>query len=148
MEPKWLKKSSKKSEVFLIDFGPIFGGFWEHFGGQNTIKNRVRNLVFFWRAKNESWSRLWRSKGGPRVCGGQQACPGGAPGSPGQRALREVLAPPNPQQPINWWLCALGLYALQAWYLGAVGVAGVVFGGQQAGPKVLRVVCMYVCIHI
>ena len=78
MEPKWLKKSNKKSEVFLIDFGPIFGGFWEHLGGQNTIKNRVRNLVFFWRAKNEAWSRLWRSKGGPRVCGGQQACPKGA----------------------------------------------------------------------
>ena len=34
MEPNWLKKSSKKSEVFLIDFGPIFGSFWEHFGGQ------------------------------------------------------------------------------------------------------------------
>ena len=38
IEPKWLKKSSKKSDVFLIDFGPICWGFWEHFGGQNTIK--------------------------------------------------------------------------------------------------------------
>ena len=83
MEPKWFKKSIKKSEVFLIDFGPIFGGFWDHFGGQNTIKNRVANLVFFWRSKNESWSRLWRSKGGPGVFGGQQACPGGAPGGLG-----------------------------------------------------------------
>ena len=79
MEPKWLKKSIKKSEVFLIDFGPIFGSFWEHFGGQDTIKNRVENLVIFWRSKNESWSRLWRSKGGPRVFGGQQACPGRVP---------------------------------------------------------------------
>ena len=79
MEPKWLNKSIKKSEVFLIDFGPIFGGFWEHLGGQNTIKNRVRNLVFFWRAENESWSRLWRSKGSPGVF----ACPGGVPGGPG-----------------------------------------------------------------
>ena len=52
MDPKWLKKSIKKSEVFLIDFGPIFEGFWEHFGGPNAIKNRVENLVFFWRSKN------------------------------------------------------------------------------------------------
>ena len=51
MEPKWLKKSIKKSEVFLIDFGPIFGGFREHFGGQNAIKNRVENLVFFFKIK-------------------------------------------------------------------------------------------------
>ena len=79
MEPKWLKKSIKKSEVFFIDFGPIFWGFWEHFGSQNTIKNRVVNWVFFWRSKNESWSRLWRSKGGPRVYGGPQASPGGGP---------------------------------------------------------------------
>ena len=43
MEPKWLKKSIKKSEVFLIDFGPMFEGFWEHFGSQNTIKSRVVN---------------------------------------------------------------------------------------------------------
>ena len=27
MEPKWLKKSIKKSDVFLIDFGPIYGAF-------------------------------------------------------------------------------------------------------------------------
>ena len=80
MEPKWLKKSSKKSEVFLIVLGSIFECFWEHFVGPNTIKNRVENLVFFWRAKNESWCRLWRSKGGPVVCGGPQACPEGAPG--------------------------------------------------------------------
>ena len=83
MEPKWLKKSIKKSEVFLIDFGPIFGGFWEHFGSQNTIKNRLENLVFFWRSKNESWSRLWRSKSVHRVYGGSQACPGGGPRGPG-----------------------------------------------------------------
>ena len=63
MEPKWLNKSSNKSEVFLIDFGTIFGGFWEHFGGQNTIKNRVGNLVFFWRAKHES---ARRNAQGPR----------------------------------------------------------------------------------
>ena len=80
MEPTWLKKSIKKSEVFLIDFGPIFEAFWEHFGGQNTIKNRLKDLVFFWKSKNESWSRLWRSKGGPGVFGGPQACPEGAAG--------------------------------------------------------------------
>ena len=67
MEPTWLKKSIKKSEVFLIDFGPIFGGFWEHFGSQNTIKNQLENVMFFWSPKNKSWSRLWRSKGGPGV---------------------------------------------------------------------------------
>ena len=84
MEHKWLKKSIKKSYVFLIDSGIIFGGFWEHFGSQNIIKNRVKQIVFFWRSKNESWSRLWRSKGGPGVFGGPQACPEGAPGRPGQ----------------------------------------------------------------
>ena len=83
MEPKWLKKSSKKSDVFLIAFGPIYEGFWEHFGGQNANKNRVENLVFFWRAKKDSWSRLWRSKGGPGAFGGPQACPEGVPGGPG-----------------------------------------------------------------
>ena len=83
MEPKWLKKSIKKSDVFLIDFGAIFGGFSEHFGGQNTSKNRVENLMFFWRSKNESWSRLWRSKGGPGVFGGPQACPEGVAGGRG-----------------------------------------------------------------
>ena len=109
MEPKWLKKSIKKSDVFLIDLGPIFGGFWEHFGGQNSSKNRVENLVFFWRSKNESWSRLWRSKGGPGVFGGPQACLEGAPRRPGQMALVGGLAPPNNQKPKNWWLWALGL---------------------------------------
>ena len=83
MDPKWLKKSIKKSNVFLIYFGRIFEGFWEHFGGPNTIKNQLENVVFFWSPKNESWSRLWLSKGGPGVCGGQQACLGGAPGGRG-----------------------------------------------------------------
>mgnify|MGYP001347131278 CR=1 FL=1 len=80
MEPKWLNKSIKKSEVFLIDFGPIFGRFWKHFGSQNAIKNRVVNGVFFWRSENESWSRLWSSMGGPEVFGGPQACPEGVSG--------------------------------------------------------------------
>ena len=80
MDPKWLKTSIKKSEVFLIDVGTIFGGFWEHVGRQNTIKNQVTNLVLLWRAKNESWRRLWRSKGGPGVCGWRPAgIPGGVP---------------------------------------------------------------------
>ena len=109
MEPKWLKKSIKKSEVFLIDFGPIFGGFLEHFGGQNTIKNRVRNFVFFWRAKNESWSRLWRSKGGPRAYRGAQACPEGAPRKRMLPALSDLLAPLTTIEPTNWWLWALAL---------------------------------------
>ena len=46
MEPKWVKKSSKQSEVFLIDFGYIFGGFCEYFGGQNTNKNKVDHIVY------------------------------------------------------------------------------------------------------
>ena len=83
MEPKWLKQSIKKSDVFLIDFGFIFEGFWEHFRDQNASKNWVENLMFFSRSKNESWSRLWRSKGGPGVFGGPQACPEGAPGRRG-----------------------------------------------------------------
>ena len=81
MDPQCLKQSSKK--FLLIDFAPIFAGIWEHFGGQDTIKNQGENLMFFWRSKNESWSRLWRSKGGPGVFGGQQACPEGAPGRRG-----------------------------------------------------------------
>ena len=108
--PKMAKKINQKiRSLFDIDFGSIFGGMWEHFGSQNTIKNRVENLVFFWRSKNESWSRLWRSKGGPGVFGGQQACPEGAPGVRGQRALVLFLAPPNNLKRKNWWLWALGL---------------------------------------
>ena len=37
-EPEWLKKSVKKSDVSLIDFGSIFGGFWEHFGSKIPSK--------------------------------------------------------------------------------------------------------------
>ena len=78
MEPKWLNKSIKIRSHFDRFMLYIYDG--DDDACPNTIKNRVENLVFFWRSKNESWSRLWRSKGGPGVFGGQQACPGGAPG--------------------------------------------------------------------
>ena len=50
MEPKWLQNSIKKSEVFLIDFGPILGGFGELFGRQNMIKNRNK---YYAKAQNK-----------------------------------------------------------------------------------------------
>ena len=37
-----VKKLRQKSGVFFNGFGCILGGFWEHFGDQNTIKNRVK----------------------------------------------------------------------------------------------------------
>ena len=49
--------------------------------------------------------------------------PRGAPGWVCLTTLSTGLAPPDPQQPIG----------CQMW---ALGVAGVVFGGQQAGPGV------------
>ena len=114
MEQKWLKKSSNKSEVFLIDFETIFGGFWEHFGGQNTITNRVGNLMFFGGQKIRPGA----------VCGDPRAAPGYVearrharrvpPGGGGKTEFVYILAPPNLQQPINWWLWALGLSAWQA----------------------------------
>ena len=53
---------------------------------------------------------IWRPAGMPK-------------GAPGWGKLSTGLAPPDPQQ----------LIGCQMW---ASGVAGVVFGGQQAGPKV------------
>ena len=46
--------------------------------------------------------------------------------------LSTGLAPPDPQQPIGWWLLAISVAGVVFY------VAGVVFGGQQAGPGVLR----------
>ena len=60
------EKTIKKSEVFLIDFGSISLGFWEHFEGQNPIKNRVENLVFFWEEKMSPGA----------ACGDPRAAPG------------------------------------------------------------------------
>ena len=96
MEIKWLKQSIKKSEVFLIDFGLIFGGFWEHFGSQNTSKNRVENLVFF---------------------GGQKMSPGAVCGDPrtalGYLEARRHARRVSPDGPGNRALS--GLSGLCAW---------------------------------
>ena len=58
---------------------------------------------------------IWRPAGRPK----------GDPGWSCLTKLSDGLAPPDPHQPIG----------CQMW---ALGVAGVVFGGQQAGAKVLR----------
>ena len=53
------------------------------------------------------------------ACGDPRAAPGYlearrhaggvSPEGPGNRALRDLLAPPNKLKPKNWWLWALGL---------------------------------------
>ena len=53
------------------------------------------------------------------ACGDPRAAPeylearrhaqGSALGGGWKRQVLYILAPPNPQQPINWWLWALGL---------------------------------------
>ena len=90
---------------FWTYFWRLLGTFWESKYHQKSS----RKLSVFLESKNESWSRLWRSKGGPGVFGGPQACPGGALGRPGQTDLSTLLAPPNKLKPKNWWLWASGL---------------------------------------
>ena len=99
MEPKWLKKSIKKSEVFLLDFGPIFGGFLEHFGGQNTNKNRVVNLVFFWNQKMSPGAACGDPRAAPGYLEASRHARGGAPGCGGKTDLRRFLAPLTPNNP-------------------------------------------------
>ena len=43
IEPKWLQKSMKKSEVVSIDVGPIWGGFWESFWTFSEARRRCTN---------------------------------------------------------------------------------------------------------
>ena len=73
--------------------------------------------MFFWRAKNESWSRLWRSKAAPGYLEARRRARRVPPGGRGKTELRGLLAPPNNQKPKK--LVAVGFRAL--------GVAGVVF---------------------
>ena len=93
----------------MIDFGTIFGGFWEHFGDQNTSKNRVENLVFFGGQKMSPGTVCGDSSAASGYLEARRRAPGEAPECGGNPALIYLLAPPNPQQPINWWLWALGL---------------------------------------
>ena len=66
-EEKTGGKRKRKMNAFLVDFGFILGGFWEHFGSQNAFKNRVK-----------FWMRFWRRKeGGPGFFGvGRAECAG------------------------------------------------------------------------
>ena len=53
----------------------LLGTFW----GSKCQQTSSRKFSVFLESKNESWCRLWRSKGGPVVFGGPQTCPEGAP---------------------------------------------------------------------
>ena len=68
------------------------------------------------------------------VFGGQQAGPRVPQGASECGSLTKLvleLAPPDSQQPIGCWLWAISVAGVVLY------VAGVVFGGEQAGPKVL-----------
>ena len=65
---------------------------------------------------------IWRPAGMPK----------GAPGWGCLTKLRPGLASPDPQQPIGWCLCGISVAGVIFY------VADEVFGGQQAGPKVLQ----------
>ena len=65
---------------------------------------------------------IWRPAGRPK----------GAPGWSCLTKLSDGLAPPDPQQPIGCWIWAISVAGVVFY------VAGVVFGGQQAGPRVLQ----------
>ena len=93
MEPKWLQKSIKKAEVFLTDFGPIFGGFWEHCGDQNTIKNRPKKMCFFGDQKMSPGAACGDPREAPEYLKASRHARRVSPEGPGNLALRNLLAP-------------------------------------------------------
>ena len=70
-DEKTVKNLGRKSEAFFLDFGFILGGFWEHFGSQNAIKNRVKFWMCFWRSKNrknDPQARKWAPDPATEFC--------------------------------------------------------------------------------
>ena len=92
----------------MIDAGHLFwklsGAVW----GQNTIKNRVENVVFFWDDKIFPVAAC----GDPRAALGYleaTGMPGGCSRKPDVNGLKHPPGSSNNQKPKNWWLWALGL---------------------------------------
>ena len=61
-----VKKRRRKSDVFFAGFALLVGGIWKHFGNQNAIKNRVKNLMRFWRPNQANKPVIWGRFGGMR----------------------------------------------------------------------------------